>query len=221
MICPICGTHLNDDLKFCTQCGTPLSNAAPSYAPVDDNPTELFNEAPTGYQADVYQPNVPQADVYQPGVVQTPSYEATPSYDVAPAYDAPAQYGQDYATYEAPSLDAEEKKDGKLGLIFGIISLVLAILVPLICCCTIVGTIISLFIAIASIVLGAIGIKFSKKSDDKVGLILSIIGLILGCLTALLPLGYLIYLIVVFCIYGAAVGGTVGLGFLEEIFNMF
>ncbi len=218
MICPTCGSHLNDDLKFCTQCGTPLTNAAPAtpYAPVDDNPTELFTETPayepSVAQADVYQPNTaPVADVYQPGVAQAP-YEAAPAYEPAPAYnattayDAPAQYGQDYATFNsAPVEPVEEKKGGKLGLIFGIISLVFGVISPICCCCGLVGAIFGIVLSLIAVVTGIVGI-IKSKNGSKAGKIMAIIGLIFGALVLVASIGYLIFLLVA----GAGAAMTMG-----------
>ena len=226
MICPTCGSHLNDNLKFCTQCGTPLTNAAPAtpYAPVDDNPTELFTETPAyepaAPQADVYQPNTaPQADVYQPDVAQAPyeaapAYEPAPAYDTTPAYDAPAQYGQDYATFDsAPVEPVEEKKGGKLGLIFGIISLVFGVISPLCCCCGVIGAIFGIVLSLVSVATGIVGL-ITSKNGGKAGKIMAIIGLILG---ALVLLGSIVYLVILL----VAGAGAMGMGMLEEFSYMF
>ena len=62
MTCPTCGAQLNEGLKFCTQCGTPLQVA----------------EAP-----------VAEAPVVETPAYEAPAYEA-PAYEAAPVYEAPA-----------------------------------------------------------------------------------------------------------------------------------
>lgn len=77
MFCPNCGTHMSDDLKFCTMCGFQLpaavtADAAP--APSGDAPTMLFTlsggaepaAAGPAMTAEVSQPPVQQPQYYQP-----------------------------------------------------------------------------------------------------------------------------------------------------------
>ncbi len=94
MICPTCGAQLNDGLKFCTQCGTPLQVAE---APVVETP-------------------VVETPVYEAPVQETPVYEAAPVYE-APTYEsAPA--------YEAPAATDPGAGLGKTSKILGIIGIV-------------------------------------------------------------------------------------------------
>ncbi len=216
MICPTCGSHLNDDLNFCTQCGTPLANTTDdaAYAPVDDNPTELFTETPA------YTP-APQAEVYQPDAAPTydaPAYEAAPAYDApaydaAPVYDAPAQYGN-YDSFDSAAAEpVEKKKSGTLGLVFGIISLVLGVLCPMCCCCGLIGAIIGIVVSLIAVVARIVGLIVSKDGS-KVGKILSIIGLILGAIVLICSIGYFIFLLI-------GVGGAMSMGLLEEFSYMY
>ena len=70
MFCPSCGSEIGEGLKFCTQCGTPLENAAPA-APVEP---EFTAEAPA-YEA---------APAYDAAPEYTQGYTATPVYDAEP-----------------------------------------------------------------------------------------------------------------------------------------
>ena len=74
MFCNTCGAQIDDNVAFCTQCGAPVQNeASPVFEPMDDHPTELFNEEPV-YEA------VPVQETY--------SYESAPAFDTAPVYEA-------------------------------------------------------------------------------------------------------------------------------------
>ena len=43
-LCPFCGSELNDEARFCVECGKPL----PADTPVVTTPVEAPAEAPTG-----------------------------------------------------------------------------------------------------------------------------------------------------------------------------
>lgn len=68
-ICPSCSTTNNDDVNFCTQCGTPLSNPqqqthqpqSPAYQPQSQQP---YQSQPPVYQ------NTNYSQPYQPGFNQ-------------------------------------------------------------------------------------------------------------------------------------------------------
>ena len=103
MTCPTCGAQLNEGLKFCTQCGTPLQVA----------------EAP-----------VAEAPVVETPAYEAPAYEA-PAYEAAPVYEAPAQAAPVYETptqaapvYEAPAATDPGAGLGKTSKILGIIGIV-------------------------------------------------------------------------------------------------
>lgn len=105
MICPTCGAQIDDNATFCTQCGSPVqNNTTPEYAPMEDHPTELFEETPA-YEAPAY---------------ETPAYEA-PAYDATPVYNAEPY---SYSGSEAPAQDpgAGLGKASKILGIFGIIT---------------------------------------------------------------------------------------------------
>lgn len=99
MTCPTCGAQLNDGLKFCTQCGTPLQVAE---APVVETPAY---EAPA-YEAPAYE----AAPVYEAPAQAAPVYEA-PTYESAPAYEAPV------ATDPGAGLGKTSKILGIIGIV--------------------------------------------------------------------------------------------------------
>ena len=176
MICPTCGSQLNDDLKFCTQCGTPLADAAPAtaYAPVEDNPTELFSEQPAA-------PAYDAAPVYG----AAPAYDAAPAYSAAPSYDTAPSYGA------APVANDPGAGLGKTSKILGIVGIITS-------CCGF-GSL----LAIAALILGIIGGKKSKgagfeNASAKTGLILGIVGIAISVLV------YVAYMIYYFVVYAAA-----------------
>ena len=156
MICPTCGAQIDDNATFCTQCGSPVqNNTTPEYAPMEDHPTELFEETPA-YEAPAY---------------ETPAYDA-PAYD-APAYDAtPVNNAEtySYSGSEAPAQDPGAGL-GKASKILGIIGLVLM--------CGYAGAPLS----ITALILGCIGLNKSKNAgfenkSAKTGRTLGIIGVI-------------------------------------------
>ncbi|MBR4286910.1 MAG: zinc-ribbon domain-containing protein [Clostridia bacterium] len=165
MICPICGAQIENDVAFCTQCGSPIqNNATPEYAPMDDHPTELFSEE-TNYEMPAYDT--------APAYDSAPAYEAAPVYDAAPAYDAAPTYSEPYS-YTGTETPAKDPGAGlgKVSKILGIIGLVLM--------CGWAGAPLS----ITALILGCIGLSKSKSAgfenkSAKTGRTLGIIGVVL------------------------------------------
>lgn len=157
MICPTCGAQIDDNATFCTQCGSPIqNNTTPEYAPMEDHPTELFEETPA-YEAPAY---------------ETPAYEA-PAYE-APAYDATPVYNAEPYGYTGAEVPASDPGAGlgKVSKILGIIGLVLM--------CGWAGAPLS----ITALILGCIGLNKSKNAgfenkSAKTGRTLGIIGVVL------------------------------------------
>lgn len=57
MICPICGATVNDGSRFCTKCGNPITQQAPTPPPAYEQPP-VYQQAPTpppAYPANAYQ----------------------------------------------------------------------------------------------------------------------------------------------------------------------
>lgn len=94
MTCPTCGAQLNEGLKFCTQCGTPLQVA----------------EAP-----------VAEAPVVETPAYEAPAYEA-PAYEAAPVYEASAQAAPVYEAPAATDPGAGLGKTSKILGIIGIVT---------------------------------------------------------------------------------------------------
>ena len=122
--CSNCGAQLQDNARFCGECGqkqevTPLQETPESEAPV--------------YEAPVYEVPVQEEPVYEAPVYEAPAYEA-PVYE-APAYEVPQQ--QYEPAYGAPVYDPvgygmaapQQPKKKKTGLIVGISVAVVAVVV--------------------------------------------------------------------------------------------
>lgn len=167
MICPVCGAQIEENVAFCTQCGSPVqNNATPEFASMEDHPTELFSEETPAYDtAPVYEtPAYDAAPVYE-----APAYDAAPSYDAVP--EAPA-YSDPY-TYSDADVPASDPGAGlgKVSKILGIVGLLLM--------CASVGAPLS----ITALILGCIGLKKSKEAgfenkSAKIGRALGIVGII-------------------------------------------
>ena len=106
--CPKCGTQLEDGTTFCTNCGSPISAAAPTPAPA---PAPAPAPGPQG------------------------SYQQAPYGQPAPQYQQP--YGQQYS-YADPAdhtaeFDAADVSDNKLfaisAYLFGFLGIIVALLV--------------------------------------------------------------------------------------------
>lgn len=72
MICPICGANLSEGSRFCTKCGNPVTQQAPTPPPAYEQPP-VYQQAPT----------------------PPPSYEQPPVYQQAPANAYAAAPGAD------------------------------------------------------------------------------------------------------------------------------
>lgn len=201
MFCPNCGSQLNDGLKFCTQCGTPLADVAPAdeaatayeapayeAAPAYDAPAY---EAAPAYDAPVYE----AAPAYDAPAYDAPAYEAAPvydapAYDAAPVYDAPA-YNQAppmYNQYQTPpayqptyvgySQNAAEPQKRNPGKVCGILSLIFSI----ICYPFMIAYGSGIPFWIAALILGIVGSSLSKRNGFKNGMAKA------GILITLIPL---------------------------------
>ena len=154
MTCPTCGAQLNEGLKFCTQCGTPLQVA----------------EAPVA-EAPVVETPAYEAPAYEAPAQAAPAYEA-PAYEAAPVYEAPAQAAP---VYEAPAATDPGAGLGKTSKILGIIGIVTS-------CCGF-GSILAIVALILGIVGGkkSKGAGFENASA-KTGLILGIVGIVISAI---------------------------------------
>ncbi len=179
MICPACGANLADDLKFCTQCGTALEAAPVVEEPIAEAP--VVEEPVAEVACD--------ACAFEPEAAQEPVFDA----EIAPeAFD---QLPEEVAEPEQPA----DKKP----LIFGIVSLVLGILSIPLNCCTYTMCVGIPFVIVA-VVMGIVGIIFSKKAGNKTALILSIAGIAAAALSIITT--------VIMIIAGVGLGAAMGLG---------
>ena len=185
MFCPSCGALIDEGLSSCSQCGSLLNNTAPQYAPMEDHPTELFNES-------AYQPvadYVPQQNAY-PSVDYNPAYADAPVYNQAPPvyqnvqpiynqYQTPPYYNQPgYAGY-ANQYAGLEKPKRDPGKVCGILSLIFSLVGYPFLICYGVG----LLYWLAALILGGIGLSASKRNGfkngkAKAGIIITLIPLI-------------------------------------------
>ena len=179
MICPACGANLADDLKFCTQCGTALEAAPVVEEPVAEAP--VFDEPVAEAACDACE--------VEPEAAQEPVFDA----EIAP----------ESLDFDPEAPVEPEKPADKKPMIFGIISLVLGILSLPLNCCTYTMCI-GIPLSIVAVVMGVIGIIFSKKAGNKTSLILSIVGIVLAVLS--------IILMVIMIIAGVGLGAAMGLG---------
>ena len=114
MHCSNCGARLDDDARFCPECGTQQqpSNAAPAYTPPPVYmPQEPVNAPPVYEQPQSYQPQEP---VYAPPAYeqqQEPVY-APPAYEqpqepvyTPPAYEQPQSYQPQEQVYAPPAYE--------------------------------------------------------------------------------------------------------------------
>ncbi len=102
-----------------------------------------------------------------------------------------------------------EPPEDKKPMIFGIIATVTGALSLIFSCCGIYSTCFSIPLSIVAIVMGILGIVFSKKANNKTALILSVVGL------ALPVLGFIIAIIMYFLLAAFGVGGSLLAGLSE------
>ncbi|MBR4286909.1 MAG: zinc-ribbon domain-containing protein [Clostridia bacterium] len=199
MFCPSCGALIDDGLSFCSQCGSILNNAAPQYSPMEDHPTELFNE-------NAYQPvtdYAPPQDAY-PSVDYNPAYADAPVYNQAPPvyqnvqpaynqYQNPPAYNQTgYVGYANPYAGLEKPKRDP-GKVCGILSLIFSLVgYPFLIC---YGA--GLVYWLAALILGFIGLSASKRNGfkngkAKAGIIITLIPFILGIVACIIGLFILV-----------------------------
>lgn len=202
MICSTCGTQLPDDLKFCTLCGTAINNSAPNvgYRPMEDRPTELFNEAPpyepVSYNAPNYQydnsytQTPPSYQPSEPMYNQAPGYNQAPMYNQAPPVyqPAPLQGQYSYQTFADPYAGLEPPKRDP-GKVCGILSLIFSLVgYPTL---ILYGS--GLFFWLAALILGAIGKSASKRAGfsngrAKAGIIITLLPLIISVIIGVIAL---------------------------------
>lgn len=123
----------------------------------------------------------------------------------APINETPTQKPETQINYDIPmAIEDPGKKMGLVGMIMGIASLVLAMFS---CCCCTYASVVLLIAAVAGLVLSIIAMNKSKKVGLKNTQ--ALVGLITSGAAILLSLVTLIYIIVMFSLYGfAALSGS-------------
>ena len=175
MFCTNCGSQFTDDNAFCPNCGAkvehiaqPVNEPAPVAAPVEAAPVTA---TPVESQPVVAAPVEPTP------VIATPVYEPAPApAPVAPVVPVQPVYGQAPASvYPIATAPAGDPALAKSILVLGICAVAFAVTV---------------WVSIAGIICGAIGLVKAKKFLDengqifgqaKVGKFLSLGGLIGSC----------------------------------------
>ena len=178
MLCPSCGSLINDNSYFCEQCGAAVNTDQPSTATNTPEYQPVENYAPA-YDAPAYDaPAYEAAPVYD-----APAYDAAPVYD-APAYNqAPPMYNQYQTppayqpTYVGYSQNAAEPQKRNPGKVCGILSLIFSIIsYPLL-----IAYGLGIYFWIAALILGIVGSSVSKRRGFKNGMAMA------GILIAVIP----------------------------------
>ena len=169
MICTNCGAVLDDDLNFCTQCGTPLKQ------------TDVVSE---NVEAEAYAPEAVIDEAYVPEEVYTlevndevyvPQVEQEPSFDTqfSPEFNQ-TQYQEQYHEQQAYAPQTPVTDPGKgLGIASMVVSIVGAVL------CNLFG-----ITPIVGLILGIVANSKSKKAGFKNGF--AIAGIVIGAVSIVL-----------------------------------
>ena len=191
MFCTNCGSQFDEGNAFCPNCGSkvesvaePVAAAVPVAAPVEAAPVQAVPAAPAPAPApapvDPYQPApapapapAPVQPVYQAPPV-TPVYGQPPVSPVAPAYATPVT---------PVATQSDNPGLATAALILGIVAIVCPWFV---------------YTSPASIICGAIGLAKARafvnsnggyhNGKSRTGKILSLVGLIFGCIFAFILL---------------------------------
>lgn len=159
MICTNCGAVLDDDLNFCTQCGTPLKQ------------TDVVSE---NVEAEAYAPEAVIDEAYVPEEVYTPEVNDevyVPQVEQEPSFDTQFSPEFDQTAY-APPLPQNDPGKG-LGIASMVVSIVGAVL------CNLFG-----ITPIVGLILGIVANSKSKKAGFKNGF--AIAGIVIGAVSIVL-----------------------------------
>ena len=159
MICTNCGAVLDDDLNFCTQCGTPLKQ------------TDVVSE---NVEAEAYAPEAVTDEAYVPEEVYTPEVNDevyVPQVEQEPSFDTQFSPEFDQTAY-APPLPQNDPGKG-LGIASMVVSIVGAVL------CNLFG-----ITPIVGLILGIVANSKSKKAGFKNGF--AIAGIVIGAVSIVL-----------------------------------
>ena len=174
MYCESCGTFVPDGQSFCSNCGTPVAQAAPAPVAAAPAPQPMVQPQPAqpAYQQPAYQQPQPQ---YQQPQYQQPQYQA-PTYQ-QPVAVAQPMYAQ--PVYAQPVLVAQQPAPAKrgngmatAGLVFGILTFVFCFIPSLYYGFGLLGLIFS--------IVGLVKKNAPGKGKAIAGLILAVLGVIAG-----------------------------------------
>ena len=179
--CENCGHELNEGAAFCSNCGTkiPVAVQAPVEAVIPEPVQEVVPEPVQEVVPEPVQEVVPEP-VQE--VIPEPVQEVIPEPVQEPAYVAPQQPVYTQPVYNQPvysqpvytqPVQPEKPKSSPTAMILGIIGIVVCWFFAL------AGH----GLSITGIILGA---KEAKRTGNKAGLILSIIGEVCSCLSSLI-----------------------------------
>ena len=88
MICPNCGSELNDGAKFCVECGTPVTEAPINSAPVSEGPSKVLSEEIPKEEASMAETPIEAPTAEEESAAQTsapaPSTEPTAAKEPIP-----------------------------------------------------------------------------------------------------------------------------------------
>ena len=192
MFCSQCGHQNDDNMKFCTNCGTPLQAPVAAPAPVAE-PTPVAEPAPAYETVAAPAYEAPVAPVAEPAPAPAPAYEApvapvaepapapAPQYQPAPQYEAPQptyqqptyqqpqptyQYQQPQPTYQYQQPQYQEPQDDSVpGNGLGIASLILSIF-SLVFTCIGVTFVFGFILSLPALALGIVG-KIKAANVNK------------------------------------------------------
>lgn len=174
MYCESCGTFVPDGQSFCSNCGTPVAQAAPAPEAAAPAPQPMVQPQPAqpAYQQPAYQQPQPQ---YQQLQYHQPQYQA-PTYQQPVAVAQPV-YAQ--PVYAQPVLVAQQPAPAKrgngmatAGLVFGILTFVFCFIPSLYYGFGLLGLIFS--------IVGLVKKNAPGKGKAIAGLILAVLGVIAG-----------------------------------------
>ncbi len=140
MLCPSCGSLINDNSSFCEQCGSPVNTEPQSTATYTPEYQPVENYAPT-YDAPVYN-------------------QAPPMYN---QYQTPPAYQPTYVGYSQNAAEPQKRNPGK---VCGILSLIFSI----ICYPFMLAYGSGIPFWIAALILGIVGSSVSKRNGFKNGM---------------------------------------------------
>ncbi len=185
MFCPQCGHQVDDNVKFCANCGTPIQAPVAAPAPVVE-PAPVAEEAPAYAEPVAPQVPVEPQPAYEPAPAPAPQYQPAPQYEASqptyqqpqPTYQQPQptyqQYQQPQPQYQYAQPTYQQPEQDNPGNGMGVASLVLGIIALVFCWIPVFD----LFLVVPSLALGIVGKIKSSKANTSNGK--AIVGIVLA-----------------------------------------